>query len=751
MNAPLRAVISLRSKHIFREAITLFGAFIAIYVYASLFSYQPASDAGASSNLGGHFGGIIAHGLLVTFGNSAFLITALLVYALWNFAGMLRDKTSLKYILPSALIGLLLLLISTCGIEALRMYSNASELPFQRSGGIVGLGVAKTLYDALGFHGASLILIGLWASSLSLFAMFSWLELCDKLGVWLGKMWQVIKKQASLIKQMFDTEHITKQISRTQASRAQQNKTRRSTARKRATPAPSNKTAEPSLEGSASDVAKQPATSSLTLADSVESDPPSGQLLTSTVSEFNSMTDDELRELAQSIEGKLAEFGIQATVEEILPGPVVTRYEIQPASGVKGSQITNLVRDLSRTLSVSSIRVLESIPGKTTMGLEVPNSVRKTVTLGEVINSPEFENSDSCLSLGLGKDIAGNVVVADLAAMPHLLVAGTTGSGKSVQINSMILSILYKASPHQVRMILIDPKIVELAPFDGLPHLLSPVISDMNLVPSILNWAVEEMERRYRLMAKLSVRNLGGMNEAIAGSNYDREQLGELAQQPHIVIVIDELADLMAVVGKKVEQLIARLAQKARAAGIHLILATQRPSVDVITGLIKANVPARIAFQVSSRIDSRTILDQGGAETLLGKGDMLYLPGGYPVPIRIHGAFVDDKEVGKVTTHVRSSGLELEQIDFQIYQQQSQDKGSSSDDNGERDEFFNQAVELVLDKQRISISMIQRHLRIGYNRAARLVEDMEAAGIVTPMDASGSRNILVSSNPEDSN
>jgi S-DNA-T family DNA segregation ATPase FtsK/SpoIIIE len=462
------------------------------------------------------------------------------------------------------------------------------------------------------------------------------------------------------------------------------------------------------------------------------------------------------------IEKKLRDFGVEVKVLAAAPGPVVTRYEIEPATGVKGSQIVNLAKDLARSLSMVSIRVVETIPGKNFMALELPNAKRQSIRLSEILGSEVYNEAKSMLTMGLGKDIGGHPVVADLAKMPHVLVAGTTGSGKSVGINAMILSLLYKAEARDVRLLMIDPKMLEMSVYEGIPHLLAPVVTDMRQAAHGLNWCVGEMERRYKLMSKLGVRNLAGYNHKIeealeAGHSLpnpfsltpdDPEPLERL---PHIVVVIDELADLMMVVGKKIEELIARLAQKARAAGIHLILATQRPSVDVITGLIKANIPTRIAFQVSSKIDSRTILDQMGAEALLGMGDMLYLPSGTGFPIRVHGAFVSDEEVHRVVSYLKTQG-EPNYIEGLLEGGTVDGDGSGpdlfGDTAGEKDPMYDQAVEVVLKNRKASISLVQRHLKIGYNRAARLVEDMEKAGMVSAMSSNGQREILVPTRQE---
>ncbi|RZS35714.1 DNA translocase FtsK [Corticibacter populi] len=490
---------------------------------------------------------------------------------------------------------------------------------------------------------------------------------------------------------------------------------------------------------------------------------PSVQLLDPVAPKQETVTPETLEMTSRLIEKKLKDFGVEVRVVEAQPGPVVTRYEIEPAVGVKGSQIVNLSKDLARSLSLMSIRVIETIPGKNYMALELPNARRQSIQLKEILSSAVYEDERSKLALGLGKDIIGNPVVADLAKMPHCLVAGTTGSGKSVGINAMIVSILFKADPSEVRLLMIDPKMLEMSVYEGIPHLLCPVVTDMKQAAHGLNWCVAEMERRYKLMSKLGVRNLAGFNAKIKAANEAGERIGNpfsltpeepepLEPLPHIVIVIDELADLMMVVGKKIEELIARLAQKARAAGIHLILATQRPSVDVITGLIKANVPTRIAFQVSSKIDSRTILDQMGAEALLGMGDMLYMKGGTGLPVRVHGAFVSDDEVHRVVEFIKQSMGEADYIDGVLDGVSSENESDWAVDfegtpagsgGGEKDPMYDQAVEVVLKDRKASISYVQRKLRIGYNRSARLLEDMEKAGLVSALTSNGQRDILV--------
>jgi S-DNA-T family DNA segregation ATPase FtsK/SpoIIIE len=494
------------------------------------------------------------------------------------------------------------------------------------------------------------------------------------------------------------------------------------------------------------------------IVDLLESKLPQVDLLDSAPLHQTSVDSQTLEMTSRLIEKKLKDFGVDVRVVAASPGPVITRYEIEPATGVKGSQIVSLSRDLARSLSLVSIRVIETIPGKNLMALELPNAKRQMIKLSEILGSAVYTDAKSLLTMGLGKDIGGQPVVADLAKMPHCLVAGTTGSGKSVGINAMILSLLYKADARDVRLLLIDPKMLEMSVYEGIPHLLAPVVTDMKHAANGLNWCVGEMEKRYKLMSKMGVRNLAGYNAKLDDAKARGEIIGNpfsltpeqpepLERLPYIVVVIDELADLMMVVGKKIEELIARLAQKARAAGIHLILATQRPSVDVITGLIKANIPTRLSFQVSSKIDSRTILDQMGAESLLGMGDMLYLPSGMGFPTRVHGAFVSDEEVHRVVAYLKEQCGEPNYIDGVLESAVSDAEGGDfsgeGGDSNEKDALYDQAVEIVIKDRKASISYVQRKLKIGYNRAARLLEDMEKAGMVSALTSSGQRDILV--------
>jgi S-DNA-T family DNA segregation ATPase FtsK/SpoIIIE len=489
---------------------------------------------------------------------------------------------------------------------------------------------------------------------------------------------------------------------------------------------------------------------------------PSSELLDIIVNDVQGYSQEQLSDMSRLVEKALQDFNVLVEVTDVLPGPVITRFELQLAAGVKVSRITGLAKDLARSLSVTSVRVVEVIAGKSVIGIEIPNKEREMVSFREGLESKTFQQSKSTLSLLLGKDIAGAAIVADLAKMPHLLVAGTTGSGKSVAINTMILSMLYKATADDVRMIMIDPKMLELSVYEGIPHLLTPVVTDMKDAANALRWAVAEMERRYKLMSKVGVRNLAGFNKLVTDANtkgepikdpmyhYETERAEDenfptLSTLPNIVIVVDELADMMMIVGKKVEELIARLAQKARAAGIHLILATQRPSVDVLTGLIKANVPSRLSFQVSSRIDSRTVLDQGGAEYLLGNGDMLFMPTGTNIPIRAHGAFVDDHEVHQIVEFLKKTAPTnyLSEI-TQEYTESNDGSYVSSDEasDAEQDELYDQVVLFVTESRKASISSVQRKFRVGYNRAATIIEAMEMAGVISTAEGNGSRQVL---------
>jgi S-DNA-T family DNA segregation ATPase FtsK/SpoIIIE len=636
----------------------------------------------------------------------------------------------------------MILLVASASLEALRFYSLKATLPLA-PGGMLGNGLSGLLLTALGFTGATLLLLALVAIGLSLFTGMSWIAFLEAVGGGLETAYHFAQqrwanwqdRRAGAVAVIERTEIVEESKKKFEIH-------------------------EPiRIEPAKVEIQKSPRVErekQVPLFENLPDSPlPPLKLLDETEKAVAVVSTETLEFTSRLIEKKLLDFGVEVKVIAAYPGPVITRYEIEPAVGVKGSQIINLIKDLARALSVISIRVVETIPGKSCMGLEIPNPERQIVRLSEIVSSQIYADMHSPLTLALGKDIAGNPVVADLARMPHLLVAGTTGSGKSVAINAMILSLLYKAPPAQCRLILVDPKMLELSVYEGIPHLLAPVVTDMRQAANALNWCVAEMERRYRRMSGLGVRNMAGFNQRIreagkAGKPIPNpltstpENPDPLVEMPLIVVVIDELADLMMVVGKKVEELIARLAQKARASGIHLILATQRPSVDVITGLIKANIPTRIAFQVSARVDSRTILDQMGAEALLGQGDMLYLPPGTGFPQRVHGAFVADQEVHKVVDYLKKLAAP-QYVEGVLEEPESDAEGGIAIDgaaNGESDPLYDQAVEIVLKTRRASISLVQRHLRIGYNRAARLIEQMERAGMVSAMQSNGNREVL---------
>jgi S-DNA-T family DNA segregation ATPase FtsK/SpoIIIE len=644
-------------------------------------------------------------------------------------------------------IGLVLLMVGATGVEHLRLHTVTRFLPDER-GGVLGRYVGELLAGGVGFTGATVALLVAAAIGASLFFDFSWLAVAERIGEFFERL--VARIRAA--REAKEDRAIGEAAARNREAALAQERTRieESPPVHIERPSAQIKPSERKLKERQVPLFAELADGNLPALSLLDEPPADAEVISTETLEFTS----------RLIEKKLKDFGVEATVVAAYPGPVITRYEIEPAVGVKGSQIVNLAKDLARALSVVSIRVVETIPGKSLMGLELPNPKRQTVRLSEILGSSVYNDSRSPVTLGLGKDIGGKPVVVDLARMPHLLVAGTTGSGKSVGINAMILSILYKADPSQVRLLLIDPKMLELSVYEGIPHLLAPVVTDMREAGHALQWCVREMDRRYRLMSKLGVRNIATFNGRIAEAAARGEPIGDpfslnpeapepLQPLPIIVIVIDELADLMMVSGKKVEELIARIAQKARACGMYLILATQRPSVDVITGLIKANIPSRISFQVSSRVDSRTILDQMGAETLLGEGDMLYLAGGTGVPVRVHGAFVSDAEVHRVVDFLKSRGAP-QYVEGVLDAPEGEpaaggDAQAGSGLGGEADPLYDQAVEIVVKNKRASISLVQRHLRIGYNRAARLLEDMEKAGLVSPMQPNGNRELLVPS------
>jgi S-DNA-T family DNA segregation ATPase FtsK/SpoIIIE len=733
-----------------RESRWLLVVAGALYFTVALYGYNPADSAWSHSAAGpkiynptGVLGAYLSDLLFYLFGVSVWWVVLFMLQQVWAGYRRLRaDSIFCKRTLWVSVAGFTVLLLSSSALEATRLHSLSVVLPLA-PGGMFGMLIGDVLSRMLGFTGATLLLLTLMATSFSVFTGLSWLRFMD----WLGTQLENSYYWAQQFLQTRQDKRIGVQAVSVRSEVVAVEKKRVETHQPIHIEMPIVEVVKSAR------VAEEKQT--ILFDDLPDSPLPPLHLLDPATQQLEVVSADTLEFTSRLIEHKLHDFGVAVKVVAAYPGPVITRYEIEPAVGVKGSQITNLVRDLARALSVASIRLVETIPGKAYMALELPNAKRQMVQLSEILSSQVYAGMHSMLTIAMGKDIAGNPVVADLAKMPHVLVAGTTGSGKSVGINAMILSILYKATPQQVRMLLIDPKMLELSVYEGIPHLLCPVVTDMRQAASGLNWCVQEMDKRYRLMSHFGVRNIAGFNqkqrEAIkAGQPLtnpfsltpdDPEALEEL---PLIVVFIDELADLMMVVGKKIEELIARLAQKARASGIHLVLATQRPSVDVITGLIKANVPTRVAFQVSSKIDSRTILDQMGAEALLGQGDMLYLPPGTGYPQRVHGAFVSDQEVHRVAEYLKAQGAP-EYIDGML--NSLDDSGDSSGDagptlNAEADPLYDQAVDIVVKSRRASISLVQRNLRIGYNRAARLVEQMEAAGIVTAMQSNGNREVI---------
>jgi DNA segregation ATPase FtsK/SpoIIIE, S-DNA-T family len=650
-------------------------------------------------------------------------------------------------------VGLLVLVSASAVLEWSRLYRFEDQLP-GHAGGVWGYGLGQLAVKWLGFTGSGLAAIVLSIAGASLVFQFSWAQVAEHIGAWLYGLGQSRREKRELAEDLALGQQAAREREETVVEE------RESIAEAHLVPM----MIEPLLVDvpKSERVAKERQKPLFT--ELPDSKLPQVDLLDGAQLRQETVAPETLEMTSRMIEKKLKDFGVDVRVVLAQPGPVITRYEIEPATGVKGSQVVGLAKDLARSLSLVSIRVVETIPGKNYMALELPNAKRQSIRLSEILGSSVYNEAKSMLTMGLGKDIVGNPVVADLAKMPHVLVAGTTGSGKSVGINAMVLSLLYKADARDVRLLMIDPKMLEMSVYEGIPHLLAPVVTDMRQAAHGLNWCVGEMERRYKLMSKLGVRNLAGYNTRIDDAKGRGESIANpfsltpeepepLDRLPYIVVVIDELADLMMVVGKKIEELIARLAQKARAAGIHLILATQRPSVDVITGLIKANIPTRIAFQVSSKIDSRTILDQMGAEALLGMGDMLYMPSGTGLPIRVHGAFVSDDEVHRVVAYLKTQG-EPNYIEGVLEGGTVDGDDSALGDllggggGGEKDPMYDQAVEIVLKNRKASISLVQRHLKIGYNRAARLVEDMEKAGLVSSMSSSGQRDILVPARAE---
>jgi len=710
-----------------REAVLLFSFSIASYIYLTLTTYHKEDKSWINSssselqNLGGLFGSYLSETLYFIFGQGAFLIPLLLIFIALLIYNKGRNEeesnNSLRY------IGYLILLLSLCGILSIHFIHKGLEAG---SGGLLGDFIASILINNLSIFGATILLVPFFIIGVTLWLKLSWVQIFEKIGVYtinfIRMLLNFLKKIPSYIIKDKDSYNLKKDIE----FKKKLEKLKKVEDIK----------IEPEVKvTNFSDRVNEEKQISLFEYGNSNKIPPLS-LLKDAAEEAPSYSDETLKTLSKLVEIKLDDYGVKVSVVAVHQGPVITRFELEPEAGVKAGKITNLSKDLARALSVSNVRVVEVIPGKNVIGIEIPNENKQIVRLSEILKSEAFEKFRSKLTIGLGKDISGLPVMADLAKMPHLLVAGTTGSGKSVAINSMVLSLIYKSSPEHVRMIMIDPKMLELGIYDGIPHLLTPVVTDMNLAANALMWSVKEMERRYKLLAKYGVRTIDVFNSQVANDESNEEE-----NLPQIVIVVDEFADLFFVVGKRIEELIARLAQKARAAGIHLILATQRPSVDVITGLIKANIPSRIAFQVSSKTDSRVILDQAGAENLLGDGDMLYLEGGKMIPERIHGAFISDKEVKDVINYLKE-GIENEYIDEVIEDSDNNDLKKFYLDEDDDDELYKEAITIVVENDKASISYLQRRLKIGYNRAARMIEKMEEMGIVTAIQKNGTRNVI---------
>ncbi len=748
--------ISPKVKRSLKESYLWLSGAIALILFIALSTYV-TDDPGVSyvgndsqvQNAVGKLGALVSDLLFNLFGVSSYLFVAIILYSGWSAYKDLKSQNLFDQgDLFMRVAGFILMLITSCALSTLHFSGEGYR---ESAGGILGQVVGINLVLSMKILGATTLLFFTWLASISLFLNISWLKVIDEIGRYAIFIWSIVQSKIDDIKDKIEVRR--KKAERKVVFDAEKKRI--------ADKAPPKiEPIVPQLEKSTRAEKERQVPM---FEPPNEGDLPNLSLLDDPPIQEKGYSEESLEAMSRLVELKLKDFGIEVEVVSVSPGPIITRFELDPAPGVKVNKISTLSKDLARSLSVVSVRIVEVIPGKSYIGLEIPNENRELVTLGEILKSKVYDEMASPLTLALGKDIGGNSVVADLSKMPHLLIAGTTGSGKSVAINAMILSLLYKASAEHVRLIMVDPKMLELSVYEGIPHLLTPVVTDMKEAANALRWCVAEMDRRYRLMAALGVRNIGGYNkkvkDAISDNNpipdplYKPPELSDneepanhptLNTLPFIVIIIDELADMMMIVGKKTEELISRLAQKARASGIHMVLATQRPSVDVITGLIKANVPSRIAFQVSAKVDSRTILDQMGAETLLGHGDMLYLPPGTSLPTRVHGAFVADNEVHAVVDNLKGAGAP-QYIEEIVQTTETNISGIDEDSDAEKDVLYDQAVQIVIETKKASISGIQRRLKIGYNRAARMVESMEAAGLVGPLESNGAREILIPS------
>ncbi len=769
----MSAVIEEKTIKGLREVALLGFSTIALFFLIALVTFSN-EDAGWThsgsmqtiSNACGVIGAWGADFVLSIFGLMAYLFPVMILWHGYLIYSQSEKKG--KFVLAIRWMGFIATIVSGSAILFLHILRLRVELPGS-TGGVLGQEVGEALLIALGNSGATLLLLAVFLAGITLFTGLSWITLLDFVGKnTLRFIHSIYQRYLSFFDSFRDRRMQAKELKRTILSEPEfeepdDEPIEEKKSKSRIAPVMSSLFAKSDREAKESqvDIFEEPFDSA-----SYKGKLPPLALLDKRVSNVKGYSASDLEEMSRQVEDALQDFNVVVEVVAVHPGPVITRFELKLAAGVKVSRVSGLSKDIARGLSVTSVRIVEVIQGKSVIGLEIPNREREMVSLRDLLAARSFEKAKSKLTFAMGKDIAGVPVVADLGKMPHALVAGTTGSGKSVAINTMILSLLYKATAEEVRMIMIDPKMLELSVYEGIPHLLTPVVTDMKDAQNALRWAVAEMERRYKLMSKVGVRNLAGFNQLVADAEKkgkpirdplfqltdpleEGEEFPVLTALPSIVIVIDELADMMMIVGKKVEELIARLAQKARAAGIHLVLATQRPSVDVLTGLIKANVPTRISFQVSSRIDSRTILDQGGAEALLGNGDMLFLPSGTSIPIRAHGAFVDDHEVHKVVEFLKQTGPAnyLEEIT-----QERSDAGESVAEGGgdtEMDTLYDEAVMFVTESRKASISSVQRRFKVGYNRAARMIEDMEMAGVVSAPEGNGSRQVLAPPAPRD--